>query len=252
MGLVVVGIDGAGPDLSAVDLAAEEAAARLTPLLVVHAHTSGRARLAADHYLLQSAVSQALADHPWLTVDAKLILGVPAQVLATQSAQACLLVVGHRLAASRPAGCVDSVVAQLILESRCPVLVHRPMDPERQTEQPSPVLLGVTRQAREEPVVAFAFEEAVLRGAPLHVTRAWPGRSQALDQTLQAWSGSYPQVPVAHRVCPGYDVTQELCRMSHDAQLLVVGISRTRPAHGLLTQELIDFAGCPVAVVPHA
>jgi hypothetical protein len=70
------------------------------------------------------------------------------------------------------------------------------------------------------------------------------------------WSGKYPQVAVARRVWPGYHVARSLCSESRAAQLMVVGLgqhtSRTRLMRGMLVQDLIDFAGCPVAVVPYA
>jgi nucleotide-binding universal stress UspA family protein len=57
-------------------------------------------------------------------------------------------------------------------------------------------------------------------------------------------------------VWPGFDVARALCDESRDAQLMVVGrgryTGRTRVMRGLAAQNLLDFAGCPVAVVPHA
>ncbi len=265
MGPVVVGVDGSETSLPAVDLAAEEAAARLLPLVLVHGYRSGTDQLSADHNLLELAVSRALSDHPCLSVSAKLAVGDPIQVLKAQSAGASLLVVGHRQmaarrsATTRPVLSPGSVAAQLMVQSRCPVITHRPVDPERQTEQPSPVLLGVTRHARTESVVEFAFEEAAMRGAPLRAIHVWPEQGDAarvLREALVAWSEKYPQVEVVHQVWPGTDVARALCDMSHDAQLMVVGAGpytgRTRLMRGLLTQDLIDYAGCPVAVVPHA
>jgi nucleotide-binding universal stress UspA family protein len=258
MGPVVVGVSRSEAGLSAVDLAAEEAAARLTPLLIVRGHPGGTDRLPADHDLLELAVSRALADHPWLAVSGKLALGDPARVLTAQSTRACVLVVGHQPASGRPALSAGSVAAQVMLGSSCPVIAHRPMDPERQSEQANPVLLGVTRHGRAEPVVEFAFEEASLRGAALLAMHVWPEEDEAarlLDEALASWSGKFPEVPVIRRVWPGYDVARALCGASRDAQLMVVGLGpqtgRTRLMRGLLVQDLIDFAGCPVAVVPH-
>jgi nucleotide-binding universal stress UspA family protein len=258
MGPVVVGIDRSETSLFAVDLAAEEAAARLTPLIIVHGYTAADARLPAHHDLLELAVSRALANHPGLAVTAKLVLGDPIRVLAAQSAHACLLVVGHQRAAARRVPTATSVAAQVMLESQCPAIAHLPTDPERQTEEPSPVLLGVTRHARAESVVEFAFEEAALRGAPLRALHVWPERDEAtrlLAETLETWSTKFPQVPVRHRVWSGFDVARALCAESLDAQLMVVGVGRysgrTRVLRGLAAQHLLDFAGCPLMVVPH-
>jgi nucleotide-binding universal stress UspA family protein len=259
MGPVVVGVDGSETSMSAVDLAAEEAAARLTPLLIVHGYLAGDARLAAHHDMLELAVSRALSDHPGLAVTAKLVVGEPSRALAAHSADACLLVVGHRRAAARRVPSATSVATQVMLESLCPVIARLPVSPQPPTEEPSPVLLGVTRHARTEEVVEFAFEEATLRGAPLRALHVWPehdAAAQLLDQVLEVWSAKYPEVAVDRRVWPGYDVARALCGESRDAQLMVVGrgryTGRTRVMHGLATQTLLDFAGCPVAVVPHA
>lgn len=259
MGPVVVGVSRSEASLSAVDLAAEEAAARLTPLLIVRGHTAGAGGLPADHDLLELAVSRALADHPWLSVSGKLVLGEAARVLTAQSARASVVVVGHQPAPGWPARSAGSIAAQVMLGSGCPVIAHRPTDPDRQTEQPNPVLLGVTRHGRAEPVVEFAFEEAVLRGAALRAMHVWPEEDEAaqlLDEALAIWSAKYPEVPVIRQVWPGYDVARALCSASRDAQLMVVGLGpqtgRNRLMRGLLVQDLIDFAGCPVAVVPHA
>jgi nucleotide-binding universal stress UspA family protein len=259
MGPVVVGVDGSATSLSAVDLAAEEAAARLTPLLVVCGYPAGDTRLSAHHDMLDLAVSWALADHPGLTVTARLLPGEPISILSAQSADAGLLVVGHRPATGLPAPAATSVAVQLMLEAHCPVIVRLPVRPERPAEEPSPVIVGVTRHARTEPVVEFAFEEAALRGAPLRAVHVWPEHSDAarlLDETLENWSAKYPQVPVARRVRPGYDVARALCDESRDAQLLVVGAGRytgrTRVTRGLAAQRLLGDARCPVAVVPHA
>lgn len=270
MAPVVVGVDRSGTDLSAVDLAAEEAAARVTPLVLVHGHPAGDPGTAAEHDVLDLAVSRVLADHPWLAVTAKLLLGDPVRVLVAQSARASLLVVGHRRAvrparsagsaAGPAAGSVaGSVAAQVMRLSRCPVIAHLPEPPQPRTERAHPVLLGVTRLREADSVVQFAFEEAALRGAALCAVYVCPVRSgtaRALDEALEAWSAKYPQVPVACRAWPGYGVVRALCDESREAQLVVVGAEppagRSRPMRGRLVEDLLDYAACPVAVVPHA
>lgn len=278
MAPVVVGVDRSGINLSAVDLAAEEAAARVTPLVLVHGHPAGDPRTAAEHDVLDLAVSRVLADHPWLAVTAKLLLGDPVRVLVAQSARASLLVVGHRRAvrparsagsaagpvpgsaAGPTAGSVaGSVAAQVMRLSRCPVIAHLPEPSPPRTERAHPVLLGVTRRREADSVVEFAFEEAALRGAALCAVYVCPvrgGTARALDDALEAWSAKYPQVPVACRAWPGYDVVRALCDESREAQLVVVGAEplagRSRPMRGRLVEDLLDYAACPVAVVPHA
>ncbi|MBX6356310.1 MAG: universal stress protein [Micromonosporaceae bacterium] len=258
-GPVVVDVDASEASLSVVDLAAEEAAARAAPLLIVHGYGTGSLHLAAHHDLLDVAVSRALAARPGLSVTAKLIAREPGRALAEHSADACLLVVGHRTAAARRVPSAISVAAQVMLESLCPVIAHVPAVTPRPADKSGPVLLGVTRHSRTEQVVEFAFEEAALRGAPLRAVHVWPDRDDAvrlLDQALGAWPAKYPEVRVTRRVCPGYDVARALCDESRDAQLLVIGrgryTGRARVMRGLAIQTMLDLSGCPVAVVPHA
>jgi nucleotide-binding universal stress UspA family protein len=270
MGSVVVGIDQSEASMSALDLAAEEAAVGPDPLVIVYAHPPGGTRLAAEHDLLEVAVSRALADHPALAVAARLIIGEPWQVLVAQSRQALLLVIGHRGAVDASAAPDDSVAARVMQGATCPVVVFRPVDPDRETAHPRPVLLGVDGRAGSDQVVEFAFQEAALRGAPVWAVHVWPGshvdggsiagdpgRQEAvrvLDDALDAWAAKYPQVPVSRQVVSGPDVARALTRASLDAQLAVVGSLRNRdPArrHRRGTaRTLIDLAGCPVAVVP--
>jgi nucleotide-binding universal stress UspA family protein len=270
MGSVVVGIDQSEASMSALDLAAEEAAVGPTPLVIVAAHPAGGTRLAAEHDLLEVAIARALADHPALAVAARLIIGEPSQVLVAQSRQAVLLVIGHRGAVGAPAAPDGSVAVRVIHEATCPVIVFRPVDADRETAYPRPVLLGVDGRAGSDQVVEFAFQEAALRGAAVWGVHVWPGShadggivggapdrreaGRVLSDALDAWSAKYPQVPVSRQVVSSHDVAGALTRASLDAQLAVVGSlrrhDRARPRRRGTARTLIDLAGCPVAVVP--
>jgi len=266
---VVAGIDETDASMSALDLAAEEAAARLTPLVIVSAHPAGRSQLDMEHGLLGIAVSRVLADHPGLAAGMRLIAGEPSRVLVAQSRGALLLVVGHEDVLGSPAPPGGSVAARVVDGSACPVIVYRPVDPERETAHPRPVLVGVDGHAGSDHVVEFAFQEAALRGAPVWGVHVWPGsgadgviaggaigRQQAarLHEAMDTWSAKYPEVPTRRHLMSGRDVARALTRASLDAQLVVVGSARhhdpNRPRGGETARRMIDLAGCPVAVVP--
>jgi nucleotide-binding universal stress UspA family protein len=255
VGPVVVGVDGSESALRAVNLAAEEAAARPSPLVVVNV----RGDAGGDGGLLQVAATRALAEHPGLAVSTAMATGDPARVLVTWSHDACLLVLGHRRDLNFPALPAGPVTARVVSESACPVIVHRPVDADRETERPRPVVVGVDGDARGEPVVEFAFEEAALRGTSLHAVhvRPWkiPDAGETPFHAVEAWCDKYPEVPVRRYLRYGRLVVPTLAMASADAQLLVVGADRrdrapTRTVRGLVTRAMVDLAGCPVAVVP--
>jgi nucleotide-binding universal stress UspA family protein len=255
VGPVVVGVDGSPGSLAAVDLAAEEAAARVVPLVVVHGYGGPAMSRAASARLLELAAARVGAEHPGLAVDLDPVPGDPADALVMWSREACLLVVGHRGRWEPPAGCVASRVAA---RARVPVIVHRELDTARAVPQPRPVLVGVTGASDVESVVELGFAEAALRGAPLlaaHVrSRAGAATAgeQAVMETVAGWSEKYPEVRVSWLVRYGLDVPIVLTAASRSAQLVVVGATRRlqglRP--GSVSEVLIQRAGCPVAVVP--
>ena len=95
---VVAGVDGTLAGVRAVDLAAEEATARVAPLVVVYTVEPGTdpALLRGHRRLLDLVVSRAQAEHPALSVASDLVYGEPVETLVRWSARACLVVVGHR------------------------------------------------------------------------------------------------------------------------------------------------------------
>lgn len=254
MGPVVVGVDGSYSALRAVDLAAEEAAARLTPLVVVHVRTGAE----DAEEILEVAATRALAEHPGLAVSMAAVAGDPARELIAWSRDAYLLMLGHRRDPRFPALPAGPVTTRVVNEAVCPVMVHRPVDPERAAPSPRPVLVGVDDYPRADPVVGFAFEQADLRGAPvtaLHV-RPWrePDAAGMLHEAVSAWAGKFPDVPVHLSLRYGRLAVPTLAAASLDAQLVVVGSTRHGArgpfARGLVTHAMVDLAGCPVAAVP--
>lgn len=272
-GPVVVGIDGSAASLAAVDLAAEEAAARVTPLLVVHAHTGEAVRPEAIRDMLDVAVRRAHAEHPGLSVAAEVASGAPADVLLSRALQACLLVVGHRGPLHRHA--LGSVAMTVIDQARVPVIVARPTDVPAGVSLPRPVLVGVVAAEESAPVLEFAFAEAELRGAPLHAMYVWShsgdwepaevhadvegfaeAQSEAermLAEALAGWSAKYPDVTVSRTVRHSLDAIIALTAASRSAQLVVVGTTHApaiaRLLAGSVGHALVHRAGCPVAVI---
>jgi nucleotide-binding universal stress UspA family protein len=269
---VVAGVDGSVLSLAAIELAADEAVARMTPLVVVHAYGDTAGPAVAG--LLDTAVATARSIHPGLSVRAEAVPGPAAEVLVDAARSASLVVIGHRGhggARDRSAGSVGLRVAG---RAEAPVLVYRPTDTSTDVALPRPVLLGISAGGSQDQMVEFAFAEAWQRGAPLHAMHVWSvatdpegyvvrGFEQAqqkadrlLVETLLAWSGKYPDV-VVHRILRhGLDAAVTLTAASRSAQLVVVGCAHAHGRFGLLASSvvgtLLERGGCPVAVIGDA
>ncbi len=287
-GPVVVGVDGSAESFAALDLAADEAAGRVTPLVVVHACPGVGCpvvpacapewveAIAGRRRLLATALGQVGAAHPGLAASGELVVGDPAETLIARSAGASLVVVGHRTG-GLPRAPLGPVAEHVARHAATPVLVHRPLAMSEPVESPRPVLLGVGDRAGTESTIEFAFTEADLRGAPLvamyvrlragvepepsHPAAYQAERAQEeeeadrmLAQALACWSTKYPDVPVRRRVQHGPDAAQALLAATATAQLVVVGRPRRSGLSESLSSSvghaLVEHAGCPVVIVP--
>jgi nucleotide-binding universal stress UspA family protein len=251
IGPVVVGVDGSPASLEVVELAAEEAAARVTPLIIVHAHAGTSGRSVTE--LLETAVAEARSEHPGLAVSSESVTGAPVDVLLERAVDASLVVVGHRGHCGRDAA-VGSVAMGVISASVTPVLVHRRLDPIPDIELPRPVLVALAPAAPADDVLELGFIEASLRGTALHAVSALPERvsdDQPYVAALQRWSEKFPEVRVTRTVRHGVDIAVALTAASRTAQLAVVGRRERGPLLpiGSIAHVLVHRAGCPVAVV---
>jgi nucleotide-binding universal stress UspA family protein len=246
--------------MAAADLAAEEAMARVAPLIVVHAdggYASGAEHL--DRRPLVVAVARALAEHPGLSVTTELVHADPVEALLHCSRDASLLVVGCRGRRAGAGGHAGSVASSVARVADVPVVVHRPLDPSTNASLPRPVLVGVAPDGEPEDPVDFAFAEAALRGTPLYAMHVWSvgvrvEAERRLSEVVTRWSKKYPEVRVHCAVRRSLDVPIALAAASRSAQLLVVGARRhphgTGASMAAVSQALVHRAGCSVAVVP--
>ncbi|HVQ91827.1 MAG TPA: universal stress protein [Mycobacteriales bacterium] len=283
---VVVGVDGSGSSLVAVDLAVAEAALRKRPLCIVHAFIwpylhvplgpspygppEGGLRHQAER-ILAEAYARARAAAPYVPVDRELVAGEAAAVLRERSRTAALLVVGDRGLGGFTGLIIGSVAVQLAAHATCPIIVTRgAADPA------GPVLLGVDGSPANDAAVGFAFEEAALRGVPLTAVHTWTHpvsagcgdvlppvydsadvqaeEARVVAEALAGWCGKYPDV-VVHRELAHGGARKALIDATRRAQLVVVGTRGHGGFAGLLlgsvSQAVLHHAACPVAVVPH-
>lgn len=258
---IVVGVDGSAESMSALDLAAEEAASRVAPLAIVHVCDPSEAGRvdpsAAARRLLAVAASRALAEHPALSVTTELLSDAIPDALAERARHADHLVVAHSAHCGARTARGGSVAHQVVSRATGPVMVHRPLDVSGLAQQPRPVLVGVACAPGDDAVLEFAFDEAALRGVPLLAMHIWPGSApaseeadEALAEALRAWSEKNPQVAVQRVVRNGLDVPVCLTAASRSAQLVVVGTRHPDESLLCVAQVLAHRAGCSVAAVP--
>jgi nucleotide-binding universal stress UspA family protein len=284
VGGIVAGVDGSDSALRAVRWAADEASRRREQLRLVtvfswtDAHVVGNPGLGAqyrDILLTQSrkalaaAVTVATERQPEVEITHELRTGYPIGTLADEARRARLMVIGDRGTNSIAGLLAGSVAVALATHAACPVVVVRGDEPT----EPSalPVVVGVDGSPVSEAAIAFAFQAAAERAAPLSAVHTWwdtfldPGlttqlfrdedqvsEQEVLAQRLAGWSEKYPDVMVERIVARDRPV-HLLLEQSGRAQLVVVGSRGHGEFAGMVlgsvSNALIHRAACPVAVV---
>ncbi|WP_171112833.1 MULTISPECIES: universal stress protein [unclassified Streptomyces] len=281
---IVVGVDPDPDRRAALAWAADEAARRRLPLLLVLAQnlptpgyrpTGGRpsweqwneALHAKGDRVLKEAVAFVESRHPQGTVSGLLAEGHPAWVLREQAQDATEVVLGSwHLSAVQELFTSVAVALPLIAHAPCPVVVV----PEREhvTRQPPHFVVGFDGSPQSAAAVDFALEEAALHGAALRALHVWhPPRLGVLDEdaalqechrllseTVAARAAAHPEVELHHEVVRGHPV-QVLTKVSEDALGLVVGTRGHGGFTGMLlgsvSQGVLHHAHCPVITVPY-
>lgn len=285
---VVVGVDGSESALHAARWAAREAARRKTSLRMVHVCHLFPVRhpkqivLPADYRLavldqgrhwLTEAEQAVHHVTPNLAVTADLRDGITAELLIEESRAAQLVVLGSRGLGGFRSLLVGSVAIALSAHSHCPVVVVRGGAADQQVHEDGPVVVGVDGTEISDEAVAFAFEAAAARGAPLVAVHVWSDaeiaaawaalpagvdrnylqarEEQVLTERIAPWCAKFPDIAVREVVVRDRPV-HALLRHVAGAALVVVG-SRGRGALtglglGSVGQGILHHAECPVAV----
>lgn len=289
-GLVVAGTDGSEPGTRAVMRAAAEAVRRGAALRIVHAvrvptaapPQRGNADPApgaqeAGARLVETAAGQVLNRHPDLSVDGKVVVGLPGDVLLEAAADAELVVVSARGRGGFADLLLGSVARFLASRTTCPLMVVRgehgaPTDSGDLELDGDRVVVGIQGEG-DAPTARAAFAEARRWQLPLYAVHAfdWPGfaglsgpssddlkavtdaHQVCLDSALGPARELYPDVLGAEDAVHG-DAAGTLVSASDAATVVVVGV---RHHHGLLrhwvghvAHSVIEHAHCPVLVVP--
>ncbi|MEV8325674.1 universal stress protein [Kitasatospora sp. NPDC059812] len=283
---VLAGVDGSPESTTAALWAADEAVLRGTPLRLVHAWpwlTDGVATFAepddlpaAAQRVLSSAADAIRERHPDLAVHTDAVLDAPVDGLVAAAADAALLVLGSRGLGGFTGLLLGSVGMAAAARSTVPVVVVRePGAPDGAGDGVPEVLVGVDAHAPEEEVLAFAFQEAALRGARVRAVHGWDlppvfgyaggavppteiAQLEALEAKLLslALAGQrerHPDTAVIEDVRLG--AARGLVEASAGAALLVVGRRHRSldfgPRLGRVAHAALHHAQSPVAVIPH-
>lgn len=277
---VVVGVDGSPASLVAVQWAADDAARLGVPLRIVcvvdrypyqivkfpdadlgDQLVRGAVRILAD------AERAARDQRPELTIITQVVEGGPTEALRRQAADATELVVGTRGMGGFTGAVVGSVSMYLAGYAPGPVVVVR-RAPEASYGE---IIVGLDDSPSCQPALAYAFEQAMLRGGAVRTLHAWqlpvhafaPELHYEADEIrtaqfavvaglLDSWREEYPDVKVIDDVRCAHPV-ESLVAASRSADLLVVGSSgrcALGPALlGSISRGVLHHAECPVAVV---
>ena len=284
---VVVGVDGSEESMQAVEWAALEARRHRAPLRIVSApallprmRTSAQAPGTAAVRLqgescraLDEAVtrSREVASGPLIDVD--LLTGPPALAVTQSGSGALMLVVGARGSGGFAAMMLGSVSRYAAMQARCPVVVVREETGAAHRE----IVVGIRDPRDTAGALAFAFDEAALRGATLTAVHCWNWAARStrgvagqltgteaeeieaaadldLAETLGMWHDKYPAVPVRQDVVSGHPAHVLACYATR-ADLVIIGrhgAPGSGPAVGGIQHALLNYARGPVAVVPAA
>ncbi|MEV5741775.1 universal stress protein [Microbispora rosea] len=276
---VVVGTDGSAGAIRAVEWAAGHAVLQGLPLRVVHAVErlpyDGPRYPIPDSYDRLAPSGRQLLDHaervardrgPGLDVTTELAEGRPGRVLRDQAARASEVVLGSHGAGGFPGMLLGSVGNQVAGHVAVPVVVVRPEPPEAAAE----IVAGFDCSEASGPALAYAFEEARLRGHRVRVVCAWEppvpygpvigmdldGMRRAAEDyargELQPWRSGYADVKAELDMVRAHPVSA-LIEASSRALLLVVGShgrnAFTAAVLGSVSRAVLAHARCPVAVV---
>ncbi|MFJ9025656.1 universal stress protein [Streptomyces sp. NPDC102259] len=283
---IVVGVDGSGPSLRAVDWAADEAALRGIPLRVVYASLWERYEgesLAEDigkpseqvraEDIVRVAAERARLRRAAVEISTDVLPEEPEYALVREGRRAVALVLGTRGRGGLAEMLLGSVSLSVAAHADCPVIVVRPgNDNQVRVGARGRVVVGVGEQGADSAALRFAVREAGLRHASLDAVRAWrcpahestdhpllvgePARLheqhavEALDRALK----ETPADVDLHRLTVEGPARRVLLNASHEADLLVVGSRRNQGHLGLqlgrVAHAVLHHAGCAVAVVP--
>jgi nucleotide-binding universal stress UspA family protein len=277
---VVVGVDAAESNVSALKWAADQAVRSGSSLRLVY--VINQSLLDSPYYsqsdldrfvttLMSRARAIAEEEHPDLEVHSDVVRGFPRSQLVKRSQGASMLVVGRRGRGTFGELLLGSVAMSVATHSRVPTAVI-PHVWDQETFSADPLVMGVDENGASDDALAFAFEMAHQRDVPLHAVQVMPAgedflRMQpavtepsdhhakavgVLEAATAGWQEKYPDVRLTCRPEWGHPV-RALVDESVSAQMVILGGSRhsrlSAPLLGSVQHGVLHHAHCPVVVV---
>jgi len=296
---IAVGLDGSRESRAAADWAAREAELRGLPLKIVHVWEPvpepwnqtplfGYETLEdRAERIPREATERLRRHHPGVDVSMVQLPGRPAELLPRAVREGDLLVLGSRGMSGVGGFLVGSVGQAVITHTDVPVVLVRAGEraaDEHETDlagNPSaatafrPVVVGVDAGSQADAVLAFAFEEADRRRAPLRAVYGWKlpfhyvyglavdgglhdevvrQKASELTEALRPWRQKFSTVEVVEESRSG-SAAAHLVEAAHAASLVVVGRQIRHKAFGphigAVSHAVLHHAAAPVAVVAH-
>ena len=256
---VVVGIDGSPAAIQAARWAVEEAVSRDSPLRLIYIleRHSEAVRLEteyAERALLAASAAVEAIGQP-VKIETAIIRGHPSAVLARQSQDADMLVVGAFGGGYRTRKLIGSTAAALVRLARCPLAVIRP--PYVPPAEPGVIAVIAEGSQQYDALLGMAMDEARLRKLALLKLCVRPldpddAGSEPFRQSLNHWQHRYPEVKV-DAVAIGTPGATFLSETDRTIRLVIVGGNddkdRTRGTLATGGRSVLFHAHCSVLLV---
>jgi nucleotide-binding universal stress UspA family protein len=267
---LVVGVDGSGSSLVAVDWATDEAVRHRLPLRLVYA--SGREP--DEGAVAATATQRARRRNPQVQVTADVVPEDAVDALLREAGHATAVVTGSRGCGELKGLLLGSVSLAVAGRAPGPVVVVRG-DKAGLEGAHERILLGAGEPGSCGAAVRFALREAEVRHCVLDVVRVWrrprhepmdhplaagdPAHfyeeraATLIDALLQDAVADHPDVRVNRSTVEG-TARKVLLHRSAAADLVIIGVRRGHghwALHpGRVEHALLHRSECPVAVVP--
>lgn len=243
---VVVGVDGTEVGLGAVRWAAQEAARRDAPLLILHAApylgrgaTTGAPppELPRARGITAVAYTVARRNQPGVQASTEVVPDDPVDALLHAAAAGQLLVLGSSTTGAADEMVLATVAVRVAARSPVPVVVVPRRRGPAQSGRPVVAILGVGHPADDEAVAGFAATAARGMGVPLTLLQTRSAQQDVAAGWVDdpdAWGERFPGLEILRSDLPAARANQVLGAAS-PSPLMVISVG-----HGTLLHRSMD------------